>query len=227
MGLNHPLGTPVKWNDRTYHIIGVVKNMIIESPYERARPTVYLLNYDFNHYWYFIKMRPRVAVADALARIRGVFAHVLPIAGFDYHFVDDQYDHLFAAEQRIGTLAGCFAALALFISALGIFGMASFAAEQRTREIGVRRVLGAAVLDIWQLLSREFVGLVVLSLLIAGPPASLLMHRWLSGYTLHTGIPWWIFPLTAAATLILTLLTVSWTAISAAMQNPVKALRSE
>src|SRR5262249_54830882 len=142
MGLRHPVGTPVQWGNTTYHIIGVVKNMVIEDPYKRARPTVYLLNYDFSHYWYFIRLRPGIPITQALPSLRSVFHHVLPTASFDYHFVDEQYDHLFATERRIGSLAACFSALALFISALGIFGMASFVAERRTREIGVRRVLG-------------------------------------------------------------------------------------
>jgi putative ABC transport system permease protein len=227
MGLKHPIGTPVKWDGKTYHIIGVVKDMISGSPYEAASPVVYLLNYDFNHNFFFIKLKPQVALSDALAKIRIAFQHVLPDAPFDYHFVDEQYNELFATEQRVGTLAAFFAGFALFISALGIFGMASFVAEQRTREIGVRRVLGATVFSIWRLLSREFVALVVLSLAIAGPLAWIGMHRWLQGYTYHTDIAWWIFVLTGAGALLLTLLTVSWTAIRAALTNPVKALKSE
>ena len=227
MGLKQPIGSVIKWGDDPFRVIGVVKNMIVESPYDRTRQTVYFLNHDFNHNWYFIKVRPDVAMADALPAIRSAFLHVLPSASFDYHFVDEQYAKKFAAEERIGTLAAFFSGFALFISALGIFAMASFTAEQRIREIGVRRVLGATVFSIWELLTREFVLLVGLSLAIAGPLAWYGMHRWLQNYTYHTGISGWIFAATGAGVLLITLLTVSWTAVRAALANPVKSLRSE
>ena len=227
MGLKHPLGTTVKWDDKNYTVIGVVKNMIQESPYGRTRQTVYLLDHDFNHHWWLMKTKAGVAMADALPVIKKAFSRVLPSAAFDYRFVDEDYAKKFATEQRVGTLAAFFAGFALFISALGIFGMASFVAEQRTKEIGVRRVLGATVLSIWRLLTREFVALVGLSLAIAGPLAWFAMRRWLQGYAYHTDIAWWIFGLTAAGALLLTLLTVSWTAIRAALANPVKSLRTD
>jgi putative ABC transport system permease protein len=227
MGLKHPLGTSVKWDDKSYTIIGVVKNMIQESPYGRTRQTVYLLDHDFNHHWWLMKTKAGVAMADALPVIKKAFSRVLPAAALDFRFVDEDYAIKFATEQRVGTLAAFFAGFALFISALGIFGMASFVAEQRTKEIGVRRVLGASVLSIWRLLTREFVVLVGLSLAIAGPLAWFGMHRWLQAYAYHTGIAWWIFVVTGAGALLLTLLTVSWTAIRAALANPVQSLRSE
>ena len=227
MGLKHPLGTTVKWGDKNYTVIGVVKNMIQESPYGRTRQTVYFLDDFFNHHWWLMKTKAGVAMADALPVIKQAISRVLPSATFDYRFVDEDYARKFATEQRVGTLAAFFAAFALFISALGIFGMASFVAEQRTKEIGVRRVLGATVLSIWRLLTREFVVLVGLSLAIAGPLAWFAMHRWLQGYEYHTGIAWWIFVVTGAGALSLTLLTVSWTAIRAALTNPVKALKIE
>ncbi len=227
MGLKQPVGTTVKWGDQSFRVIGVVKDMIVESPYERTRQTIYFLDYNFNHNWFFIKVRPDVAMADALPAIRSAFLHVLPTATFDYHFVDEQYDRKFATEARTGTLAAFFAGFALFISALGIFAMASFTAEQRIREIGVRRVLGATVFSIWELLTREFLLLVGLALAIAGPLAWWGMHRWLENYTYHTGISGWVFAVTGAGVLVITLVTVSWTAVRAALTNPVKALRSE
>ena len=227
MGLKQPIGTPVKWGDQNFRVLGVVKDMIVESPYERTRQTIYFLDYNFNHNWFFIKVRPDVAMADALPAIRSAFLHVLPTATFDYHFVDEQYDRKFATEARTGTLAAFFAGFALFISALGIFAMASFTAEQRIREIGVRRVLGATVFSIWELLTREFVLLVGLALAIAGPLAWWGMHRWLENYTYHTDISGWVFAATGAGVLLITLLTVSWTAVRAALTNPVKSLRAE
>jgi putative ABC transport system permease protein len=124
-------------------------------------------------------------------------------------------------------LAGCFAVLAIFISCLGLFGMASFVAEQRTQEIGVRKVLGATVGNIWRLLSAEFVRLVVLSLLIAIPASWYAMHQWLQGYHYRAPLSWWIFAVVGLAALAITLLTVSYQAIKAALANPVKSLRSE
>ncbi len=219
MGLKHPLGTVVKWDGKSYTVIGVVKNMIQESAYGRTRQTVYLVDHDFNHHWWLMKTKAGVTIADALPVIKQAFLRVLPSAAFDYRFVDEDYARKFATEQRVGVLAAFFAGFALFISALGIFGMASFVAEQRTKEIGVRRVLGATVLSIWRLLTREFVVLVGLSLAIAGPLAWLGMHQWLQGYEYHTGIAWWIFAVTGAGALSLTLLTVSWTAVRAALAN--------
>ena len=227
MGLKDPVGTSVRWDGQTYHIIGVVKDMIIWSPYLPASPVVYLLDHNFNHNWFFIKLKPQMAISDALAKVRIAFQHVLPTAAFDYRFVDEDYARKFATEQRVGTLAAFFAGFALLISALGIFGMASFTAEQRIREIGVRRVLGATVFSIWELLTREFALLVGLSVLIAGPLAWFAMHRWLQNYANHTDIAWWIFVVTAAGALSLTLLTVSWTAVRAALANPVKSLRTD
>jgi ABC-type antimicrobial peptide transport system permease subunit len=180
-----------------------------------------------NSTFLFIRLRPGVAAARALPAIRNVFQHILPSAPFDYQWVDEQYSRKFSTEERIGQLAACFAIFALFISALGIFGMASFMAEQRTREIGVRRVLGASVFSIWRLLSKEFVLLVGLSLAIAGPLAYYFMHRWLQNYTYHSGIPWWIFAIAAVGALAITLLTISWQSVKAALTKPVKSLKTE
>ena len=227
MGLQHPIGTPVKWDDKTYRIIGVVKNMIVESPYEQTRQTVYFLNHDFNSNWLFIKIKPTISMAAALPVVRGAFQRILPSAAFDYRMVDEQYGRKFSTEQRVGTLAAFFAGFALFISALGIFGMASFMAEQRRKEIGVRRVLGATVVSIWSLLSGEFVALVGLSFMIGGPVGYFAMHRWLEGYVYHVGIPWWVFVVTGMGVLGITLVTVSWQSVRAALASPVEALRSE
>jgi putative ABC transport system permease protein len=138
-----------------------------------------------------------------------------------------RYPQKFAAEQRVGNVAGVFSVLAIVISCLGLFGMAMFVAEQRTREIGVRKVLGASVLNLWGLLSREFVWLVGLSLLIGGPISFWVMHSWLQNYPYHTGLSWWIYASTAIGAIGITLLTVSYQAIKTALANPVNVLRSE
>jgi ABC-type antimicrobial peptide transport system permease subunit len=146
---------------------------------------------------------------------------------FDYTFVDDEYAHLFAAEQRIGTLSGIFAVLAVLISCLGIFGLASFVAEQRAKEIGIRKVLGASVYSIWQLLTKDFVLIVLLAAFIAIPIAYYFAHSWLAGYEYRTELSWWIFLATGIVVLLITLLTVSTHVIKAATADPAKRLRAE
>jgi len=141
--------------------------------------------------------------------------------------IDQDYAKKFDNEERIGKLATCFAGLAIFISCLGLFGMASFMAEQRIKEIGVRKVLGATIFNLWQLLSKDFVMLVLISLLIASPVSYIFMHNWLQSYTYRTDINWWIFAVAAFGALAITLLTVSYQSIKAALANPVKSLRSE
>jgi ABC-type antimicrobial peptide transport system permease subunit len=166
-------------------------------------------------------------VQEALSKIEPVFKIYNPGSPFVYQFTDEVYGRKFSDEQRIGKLASIFAVLAIFISCLGLFGLASFVAEQRTKEIGLRKVLGASVFNLWRLLSTEFVSLVIISLLIATPVAYYLMHQWLLNYQYRTEIRWWIFIMTGLGALIITLVTVSFQAVKAAISNPVKSLRSE
>jgi ABC-type antimicrobial peptide transport system permease subunit len=166
-------------------------------------------------------------MSQALPKIESVFKKLVPSTPFDYRFVDEDYALKFAVEERIGKLAGFFAILAVFISCLGLFGLASFVAEQRTKEVGIRKVLGASVFNVWRLLSHEFVVLVTISLLIAIPIAYYFMHNWLQDYQYRASLSWWIFVIASAAALVITLLTVSFQAIKAAISNPVKSLRTE
>jgi putative ABC transport system permease protein len=231
MGLKQPVGQSIHWTnkwmniDTNFTIIGVIKDMVMQSPYEQVKPTIFRLGANYN--WIYLRIDPHTSAQTALSRIGTVFHEVIPSVPFEYRFADDEYAKKFAAEQRIGNVAAVFSALAILISCLGLFGMALYVAEQRTREIGVRKVLGASVLDLWSLLSREFVGLVGLSLLIGGPIAFWVMHGWLQNYQYHTALSWWIFAATAVGAIGLTLLTVSYQAIKAAMANPVNSLRSE
>ncbi len=148
-------------------------------------------------------------------------------APFDYKIADEEYAKKFNEQERVGNLASAFAILAIFISCLGIFGLASFVAEQRTKEIGLRKVLGASVFNLWYLISREFVLLVAISLLIATPVSFYFMHNWLQNYTYRSDISWWIFAAVGIGAIAITLLTVSYQAIRAAIANPVASLRSE
>ncbi|HJP62331.1 MAG TPA: ABC transporter permease [Mucilaginibacter sp.] len=226
MGMKNPLSSNIKYYGNIFKIIGVTKDMIIDSPYGQVRPTVYFLSKDPSSN-VLIKINPKMGTSEALDKIAGVFKTYNPEQPFEYHFVDQDYAKKFDNEERYGKLGISFTSLAIFISCLGLFGMASFMAEQRVKEIGVRKVLGASVLNLWQLLSKDFAMLVIISIIIASPLAYFLMHKWLQNYEYHTGVAWWIFVVTATGAMLITLLTVSYQSIKAALANPVKSLRSE
>jgi putative ABC transport system permease protein len=162
-----------------------------------------------------------------LSKIETVFKKFAPASPFEYKFTDEMYVKKFGDEERSGKLATFFAILAISISCLGIFGLASFTAEQRTKEIGIRKVLGASVANVCQMLSKEFVVLVILSCLVAIPVSYYFLHAWLQRYEYRTEMAWWIFVVAGAGALLITLLTVSFQSIKAAVANPVRSLRSE
>lgn len=226
MQLKNPVGETISWDGTPFKVIGVIKDMIVESPYSAVRPTLFHLSKDQGNV-VLIKIDPKTSARNALAKIETVFKKYNPEQPFEYQFVDEDYAKKFGNEQRIATLASFFAILAIFISCLGLFGMASFVAEQRTKEIGVRKVLGATVFGLWRLLSKDFVVLVIISLLIAIPVAYYFMHGWLENYQYRTTISWWIFVASGAGAILITLMTVSFQAIKAAIANPVKSLRTE
>ena len=227
LGFKNPVGEDLTYNDGvSFKIIGVVKDFVIESPYAAVRPTLFRLERNGGRI-INIRLNPQAAPQQALATIAGVLKKYSPALPFDYHFVDDDYAKKYADEANTGHLATVFAILAIFISCLGMFGLASFFAEQRTREIGVRKVLGASVFTVWRLLSTDFVLLVVLAGCLAIPLAWYGMHRWLQQYTYRATLSWWIFATAGLGVLVLALLTVSVQTIRAAVANPVKALRAE
>ena len=226
MNLKHPVGENIMWDKKPYHIVGVIKDMVMESPYEPVSRTVFVKDAGAQPV-IDIKINPTVSAHDALAKIEAVFKKFNPAQPFDYKFIDEQYARKFGDEERIGKLANFFAILAVFISCLGLSGMASFMAEQRTKEIGVRKVLGASVVGLWSMLSQDFVKLVFIALLIAIPTAWYFMHGWLQKYNYHTELSWWIFATTAAGAILVTLITVSYQSIKAALSNPIKSLKAE
>jgi ABC-type antimicrobial peptide transport system permease subunit len=200
--------------------------MVMQSPYEPVFRTVFVMNTGAQPV-INIRINPATSTHEALSKIEAIFKKYNPAQPFDYKFTDEQYASKFGDEERVGKLTNFFAILAIFISCLGLSGMASFMAEQRIKEIGVRKVLGATVFGLWSLLSKDFVKLVVISLLIAIPVAYYFMHSWLQNYNYHTVLTWWIFAVTAAGALTITLLTVSYQSIKAALANPVKSLKTE
>jgi putative ABC transport system permease protein len=225
-GLKNPVGQTIRQYKKAYTIIGVIKDMVMESPYEPVKPTIYFLDSSIGGILN-IRLNPNKTTAGGLAKVAAVCKKYSPEEPFSYTFVDEEYAHKFMDEERVGKLANAFAVLAVFISCLGLFGMASFMAEQRVKEIGVRKVLGASVFNLWRLLSKDFVVLVIISLLIATPLAYLFMHNWLEHYQYHAALSWWIFAAAGLGALLITLLTVSYQSIRAALMNPVRSLRSE
>ncbi|MCE7068250.1 ABC transporter permease [Dyadobacter sp. CY326] len=231
MGLGRPnvaaaIGETVKWEGRSFRILGVVKDMIMESPYEPVRQTIFFIRPRAGDF-ITIRINPASDTQKALQNIEAVFKQYSPDAPFAYEFVDQEYDFKFESEERISNLAAAFASLAILISCLGLFGLASFMAEQRTKEIGVRKVLGASILNLWSLLSLDFITLVLISCLLSAPIAWFTMNNWLNNYEYHTAVSWWIFIIAGTGVLLITMLTVSYQAIKAAMLNPVKSLKSE
>jgi ABC-type antimicrobial peptide transport system permease subunit len=225
-GLKNIVGKRIKFNERQHVVVGVIKDMVMQSPYEPVQPTVFFMNPE----WVGIiimKIKPTTTVRNALAKIETVFKKYNPGAPFDYKIADDEYAQKFSNEERIGNLSTFFAALAIFISCLGLFGLASFIAEQRTKEIGVRKVLGASMFNVWQLLSKDFIVLVIISCFIAVPIAWYYLYNWLQNYQYHTPISWWVFAIACIGASAITLLTISFQAIKAALANPAKSLRTE
>jgi len=226
LGFKEPVGEILKWNGKPYTIIGVVSDIMAESPFYPVRPSLYHTR-DKDLYSLTIKLNPTQSSSKSIATLERIWKKYVQNVPFSYEFIDQQYGNKFKAEERIGTLSLYFAVLAILISCLGLFGMASFVAEQRTKEIGIRKVLGASVPNLWQMLSRDFVGLVLLSSLIASPIAYYYLNDWLKGYDYHVEISWWVFAAAAVGALVITLLTVSYQTLRAALTNPVKSLKSE
>lgn len=230
MGTKNPVGMIIKetlfGKTTSYTVVGVVKDMLMQSPYRPVKETVYISDNEKTNN-VLMRLNPQMNVNTAIGKIESVFKKYAPNSPFEYDFIDSQYEKKFGDEERISNLAGMFAVLAIFISCLGLFGMASFVAEQRTKEVGVRKVLGASVINLWGLLSKGFVVLVIIALLIASPIAYYFMNNWLQNYQLRIELSWWIFAVAGIGALLITLLTVSFQAIKAAMANPVKSLKTE
>jgi len=226
MGLKDPVGQNLTFDGTPLKIIGVIRDIIVDSPYGQVKPSIYFWrNGSVNTV--LLRISPSVSASAALEKIAPVFKRFNPEQPFDYQFVDQEYAKKFGNEQRIGKLAAFFASLAIFISCLGLFGMASFMAGQRIKEIGVRKVLGASVLNLWGLLSTDFIGLVTIAFLIASPLAWYLMHNWLQRFDYRSGISGWIFVFTGLGAVAITLITVSFQSIKAARANPINSLKTE
>ena len=226
MGIENPVGQNMKWG-KEHKIIGVVKNMLMESPFKAVTPTIYIIDYIHNTNYITLKLNPEQSIQTSLAKVEKVMGEIAPKVPFDPSFVDQEHAKKFAAEERVAQLAGTFSMLAIFISCLGLFGLASFVAEQRTKEIGIRKVLGATILNLWKMLTSEFVLLVLVACVIASPIAYFGLSAWLDNYEYRIDVSAWFFVAAAMGALAITMATVSFQSIRAARMNPVKSLRME
>lgn len=225
MGLKNPIGETIQRFDQKFTVIGVIEDMIMESPYETVKPIVYTLSNSPGVV--IIKINPQINARTALSKIEPIFKRFNPDQPFDYQFVDNDFAQNFGNEERVGKLSGFFALLAILISCLGLFGLTAFVAEQRQKEIGVRKVLGASVFSVWNLITKDFATLILISFLIAVPAGYFFMHNWLQHYSYRTNVSWWIPMFACILTLLIALITISFQAIKAAVANPVKSLRAE
>jgi len=226
VGFENPVGRTIRWLNEEHTIVGVVKDMVMESPYQPIRPTIFHLNPGWSRL-ITIRIKKDMSLRDGLAKIEPVFKKFNPGSPFVYKLTEDEYARKFFDEKRIGNLTTVFALLAIFISCLGLFGLASFVAGQRTKEIGIRKVLGASVFTVWKMLSKDFVFLVIISCAIAIPISLYFLNDWLQQYEYRTPIHWWTFAIASAGAILLTLMTVTYQSIKAAIANPVTSLKSE
>ena len=226
IGLKNPIGETITWFDKPYTLIGIIDDMVMESPYSEVRPVIYYSSNEPGNF-VIIKINPNASAKEALSKIEPIFRKFNPEQPFEYQFTDSEYAKKFGDEERIGKLASFFAMLAIIISCLGLFGLTSFVAEQRKKEIGVRKVLGASVFSVWNLLSKDFIGLVIIAFVIAVPLAWYGMHKWLQDYPYRINIGWGIFFVAGIIAIAIALTTVSFQAIRAAVANPAKSLRTE
>lgn len=225
-GMKNPLEEKIRWNDRDYKVVGVFGDVVMSSPTSAADPTMFI----YDPTWISevsLRLPEHTSPHETIARIESIFGKYNPAYPFVYRFTDDEFNRKFTDIQRIGSLANLFAGLAILISCLGLFGLSAFTAEQRTKEFGIRKVLGATAAHVVTLISSDFSRLILLAFLIAAPLGWWAMNEWLQRYEYRIDIEWWMLALAGALTLTLGLLTVSFQAIRAALSNPVKALRNE
>lgn len=232
MGLTDPVGKVIRDDSETdpappLTIIGVIDDMIVQSPYTPVKQAMYVFDAYGNFSYYNLRLNPDKSTSENLGIIENVFKANFPNLPFDYQFVDEQYGRKFRAQERVANLSQVFTILAIFISCLGLFGLASFVAEQRTKEIGVRKTLGASVSQLWVLLSKDFLKLVFISLVVGSPIAYYMMSQWLQKFPYRTDISWTVFVLACSGAIVITIVTVSYQAIKSATTNPVDSLRTE
>lgn len=225
-GMKKPLEETIRWNERDFRIVGVVKDIVMTSPNSPTDPTMFI----YDPTWISevnIRLPKGANPHEVMASVETVFQKHNPAYPFTYRFADDEFNKKFTDIQRIGKLANLFAGLAIVISCLGLFGLAAFSAEQRTKEFGIRKVLGATASSVVILISKDFSRLVFVAFIIAAPLGWWAMSEWLTKYQYRISVEWWVVAVAGLITLVLALGTVSFQAIKAAVSNPADSLRSE
>jgi ABC-type antimicrobial peptide transport system permease subunit len=228
MRYKQPINQIITWHDVPQHVkvIGIVKDAVMASPFADAQPTIFAYTPDWSNVITY-RLSSTVNTQQAIVKLTKIFNKYNPAYPYQYRFIDEGYAAKFDFETLIGKLAGLFAALAILISCLGLFGLAAYTAEQRTKEIGIRKVLGASIPQIWSMLSKEFIVLVLISCVIASPVALYYLHQWLQQYNYRITISPFVFAIAAFTSVIITIITISFQSIRAAIANPVKNLRTE
>ncbi len=224
--IKNPVGQKITYGEKEFTIVGVVNDALMISPFAAADPTMFYC-YPGTQRVMLYRLSPNIRTQDAITQLTSIFNKYEPAYPYEYSFADADYASKFKLEMLIGKLAGLFAGLAIFISCLGLFGLAAYVAEQRTKEIGIRKVLGASVSQVWMLLSKDFIVLVFLSCVIASPVAYYFLHGWLMNYNYRINIGAGVFVLSALVAIAITIITISFQAIKAALANPVNSLRVE
>lgn len=226
IGKKDPVNTILRKDSTKYTVVGVVKDFLYNSMYQKPEPfIVYCQPHSTN--FLFIRTKDNSRMEETLAKIGSVLKKHNPAYPFEYNFIDQDFNDLFKSEVLVSKLSRLFAILTIFISCIGLFGLAAYTAERRTKEIGIRKVLGATVSNVVSLLSKDFLVLVTIAIVIATPLAWFIMNRWLENYEYRIEMQWWMFIIAGALALVISLFTVSFQAIKAALSNPTKSLRTE
>jgi len=226
MGVKNPLGMKLRYGNTEYNVIGITDNVVMESPFKPVDPVMTFYNSNFSSFT-TIRLKDEADLKKSIASIETIFNKYNPAYPFNYSFVDEEFSKKFVNEQLISRITNIFAGLAIFICCIGLAGLASFTIEKRTREIGIRKVLGATIQQLLALISKEFLKLVAIAFVIAVPIAWWLMHNWLQNYDFRVQISWWLFCSVGLLVLLLALAVVSANTMKAALRNPVRTLRTE
>jgi putative ABC transport system permease protein len=205
-------------------VIGVIKDFNFSSLRDNIGPLI--LKYQSNNADLSVRIKTD-HIPQLMEQMKVIWGKLAPNQQFSYAFLNDDFDFLYKSEQRMGTLSVIFTSLAIIIACMGLFGLAAYAAEQRTKEIGIRKVLGARVFTIVSMLSLNFIKLVVISILLAAPLSWWAMQHWLQGFAYRQNVPWWSIVLAGVLAVVIAFGTISFQSIKAALTNPVKSLRSE